>query len=212
MTLNPWRKHEPLDHAELARLLPAPGTSALPSDLHLLLEEHLMNEIQHQHSTPAASAPPRRSRRRLVYLALPTTLVALAGGAVAATTLMGSSPASEANSVRCYSAATLNAPYNGMVTTETTPATTRENISATVTAALNSCAGLWEASLIQPGKLGTPTVEPGGPLTIPSAAPGQGKVPHLTACVLDSGQAAVFPGKDRNLCQNLGLAQLTDQT
>ncbi|MET8509673.1 hypothetical protein ABZV60_34435 [Streptomyces sp. NPDC004787] len=210
MTLNLWRQYEPLDHTELARLLPAPGVPALPPDRQLLLEEHLMRETQHQ-QTPTVPAPTRHSRQRLVYLAVPATLTALAGGVIAATTLMGSSPASQANSVRCYSAASLSAEYSRTSITETTAGISPADISATVTAAANACAGLWEASLIQPGKAGTPTVQPGGPLTIPPAKPGQGKVPLLRACVLESGEAAVFPSNDRNLCQNLGLAQLADQ-
>ncbi|MFE9500765.1 hypothetical protein [Streptomyces collinus] len=210
MTLNPWRQQEPLDHAELARLLSAPGEPVLRPDRQLLLEEHLMHEIQHQQRTPAVPAPPRHSRRRLVF-AVPTTLIALAGGAIAATTLIGSSPASETNSVRCYSAAALSAQYSRTSVAETTSGTSTADISATVAAALNACAGLWEASLVQSGKAGTPTVQPGEPLTIPPATPGQGKVPHLRACVLESGEAAVFPGTDRNLCQNLGLAQLADR-
>ncbi|MGY0060548.1 hypothetical protein ACWY4P_29080 [Streptomyces sp. LZ34] len=213
MTLNPWRRrHEPLDHAELARLLPAPGDPALPPDRHLLLGDHLMREIQHQQNTPAASAPPRRFRRRLVYFAVPGALVALAGGAVAATTLMGSSPASEPNSVRCYSAAELSAQYSDMAVAQPASGTSPADISATVSAAINACAGMWESTLIRPGKVGHPTVRPGEPLIIPSATPGQGKVPPLTACVLEGGQAAVFPGDERNLCQNLGLARLADRS
>lgn len=40
------RREESLGHAELARLLPAPGDPHLSLDRHLLLEEHLMSEIQ----------------------------------------------------------------------------------------------------------------------------------------------------------------------
>lgn len=43
------RREESLDHAELARLLPAPGDPHLSLDRHLLLEEHLMSEIQPLH-------------------------------------------------------------------------------------------------------------------------------------------------------------------
>jgi hypothetical protein len=211
MTLDPWRRHESLDHAELARLLPAPGDPALPNDRQLLLEDHLMREIQHQQNASAASTSRRRSRRRFVYFVVPGFLLALAGGAVAATTLMGSSPASEPNSVRCYSEAELSAEHSSMGMAEPVSGTSPADISATVSAAINACAGLWESTLLQPGKVGRPTVQPGEPLIIPSATPGQGKVPFLTACVLESGEAAVFPGNERHLCQNLGLAQLADR-
>ncbi|MEV7521331.1 hypothetical protein [Streptomyces sp. NPDC091371] len=211
MTLNPWRRQEPLDHAELARLLPAPGDPALPQDRRLLLEEHLMREIRQEQPTPDASTPPRRSRKRLVYYAVPGALLALAGGALAATTLLGSSPASEPNSVRCFIAADLTAHYNNVSMAEPAEGPPPGDISATVSAAVGACAGLWEAGLMPPGSMASPTARPGEPLVIPSGTPGQGRVPLLTACVLESGEAAVFPGDGRNLCQNLGLAQLTDR-
>ncbi|MEU1406432.1 CU044_5270 family protein [Streptomyces sp. NPDC005728] len=80
------RREESLDHAELARLLPAPGDPHLSLDRHLLLEEHLMNEIQH---TAPAPAPSRRPARRLLLIGVPVTAAALAG-AFAFTALTGS--------------------------------------------------------------------------------------------------------------------------
>ncbi|MET8640012.1 CU044_5270 family protein [Streptomyces sp. NPDC004675] len=80
------RREEPLDHAELARLLPAPGDPHLSLDRHLLLEEHLMNEIQ---SSAPAPAPPRRAARRVLLIGVPVTAAALAG-AFAVTMLTGS--------------------------------------------------------------------------------------------------------------------------
>lgn len=57
MTLNPWRRQEPLDDAELARLLPAPGDPALPHDRQLLIEEQLMREIQQGTPQPPRQRP-----------------------------------------------------------------------------------------------------------------------------------------------------------
>lgn len=212
MTLNPWRRPEPPDRAELAGLLPAPGDPALPPDRRLLLEEHLMREIRHD-DTPATSTPSTATRptrrRRGVYLAASGGLMALAGGAVAATTLMGSSPASE-DSVRCYSAASLSALFNSTSTAEPVSGAPAADNGVTVAGAIERCAGLWAAGLVEPGKVGHPTVPPGGQLVIPSAVPGEGKVPPLTACVLESGEAAVFPGGKNKLCQSLGLARLVD--
>ncbi|MEV5771227.1 CU044_5270 family protein [Streptomyces antimycoticus] len=70
------RRDEPLDDAELARVLPAPGDPHLSLDRQLLLEEHLMNEIQ---STAPAPAPSRRPARRVLLIGVPVTAAALAG-------------------------------------------------------------------------------------------------------------------------------------
>ncbi|MFD6587532.1 CU044_5270 family protein [Streptomyces anulatus] len=47
------RREEPLDHAELTRLLPAPGDPELSSDRLNRLEEHLMTEIRNRTSDTA---------------------------------------------------------------------------------------------------------------------------------------------------------------
>ncbi|MFF0198327.1 CU044_5270 family protein [Streptomyces anulatus] len=52
------RREEPLDHAELARLLPAPGDPELSSDRLNGLEEHLMTEIRNLTSDTAPDASP----------------------------------------------------------------------------------------------------------------------------------------------------------
>ncbi|WP_121704312.1 CU044_5270 family protein [Streptomyces sp. E5N298] len=76
MTRRTSRRQEPLDDAKLSRLLPAPGDPQLSPDRHLLLEEHLMNEIQR---TAPAPAPPRRVVRRALLIGVPVTAAALAG-------------------------------------------------------------------------------------------------------------------------------------
>ncbi|MGW4382385.1 CU044_5270 family protein [Kitasatospora sp. NPDC004531] len=75
MIRNPRRRGEPLDHAELARLLPAPADPRLAADRRHLLEEHLMNEI-HRSDTATAPAPARRPLRRAVLIAAPVAAAA----------------------------------------------------------------------------------------------------------------------------------------
>lgn len=70
------RREESLDPAELARLLPAPGDPHLSLDRHLLLEEHLMNEIR---PTAIAPTPSRRPARRVLLIGVPATAAAVAG-------------------------------------------------------------------------------------------------------------------------------------
>ncbi|MFF0478310.1 CU044_5270 family protein [Streptomyces sp. NPDC004284] len=70
-----WKRTEPLDHAELARLLPAPSAPPLPDGRQSQLEEHLLNEIR----TPApAPAAPARPVRRALLIGAPVTAAALA--------------------------------------------------------------------------------------------------------------------------------------
>ncbi|MGC5535613.1 CU044_5270 family protein [Streptomyces sp. SR-10] len=95
------RREEPLDHAELARLLPAPGDPELSSARLNGLEEHLMTEIRSRTSDTASDtapdtstgAPPagahaggraprpaRRSGRRPVLVGAAAALVLAAAG------------------------------------------------------------------------------------------------------------------------------------
>ncbi|MFJ8431450.1 CU044_5270 family protein [Kitasatospora sp. NPDC094019] len=82
------RSTEPLDHAELARLLPAPADPRLAADRQDLLEEYLMSEIQQPDAAPAAT-PARRPLRRAVLFATP---VAAAAAALAVVVTLGGSP------------------------------------------------------------------------------------------------------------------------
>ncbi|MFJ6776106.1 CU044_5270 family protein [Kitasatospora sp. NPDC091257] len=75
MIRNSRRRTEPLDHAELARLLPAPADPQLAASRQDLLEEHLMSEIHRPDHAPAAS-PGRRPLRRTVLFAAPVAAAA----------------------------------------------------------------------------------------------------------------------------------------
>ncbi|WP_369275955.1 hypothetical protein AB5J55_43915 [Streptomyces sp. R11] len=77
MIFHPWRRQEPLDHTELARLLPAPGDPVLSDDRQRLLEDFLMNNV----TDPPLTRP---NRRLAVRIAAPVALAAaLAGTALA---------------------------------------------------------------------------------------------------------------------------------
>ncbi|MEV0493924.1 hypothetical protein [Streptomyces atratus] len=56
MNRTPWRRQEPLDHVELARLLPVPGDPEPSRGRLTKLEEHLVSEIQ-QHAERRAEPP-----------------------------------------------------------------------------------------------------------------------------------------------------------
>ncbi|GAA1391255.1 hypothetical protein GCM10009639_20940 [Kitasatospora putterlickiae] len=75
MIRNPRRRNEPLDHAELARLLPAPADPRLAADRQDLIEEFLMNEIHRSDRDPAPS-PARRPLRRAALIAAPVAAAA----------------------------------------------------------------------------------------------------------------------------------------
>lgn len=105
MNRTPWRRRrEPLDHVELAGLLPAPGDPELPHGRMTMLEEHLMNEIQQAQAarttaesetrpgmesgpqpvgwapSPASGRSPRGGRR-LVLIGAAVAVAVLAGAA-----------------------------------------------------------------------------------------------------------------------------------
>ncbi|MFD8095186.1 CU044_5270 family protein [Streptomyces malaysiensis] len=92
MNTAPRRRDQPVDHQDLAELLPAPGRPVLRRDRHRVLREHLMehitNETIHSQSGTTSASPvppaPRRPGRRLVLIAAPLALAAVVGmGAVA---------------------------------------------------------------------------------------------------------------------------------
>ncbi|MEW1832432.1 CU044_5270 family protein [Streptomyces sp. NPDC088196] len=91
MNTNPLRREQPLDHHELAELLPAPGRPVLAQDRHRVLREHLMQHITREHesiheqsATTTTASRPSPVRRRLVLVAAPLALAAVVGLGVVA--------------------------------------------------------------------------------------------------------------------------------
>lgn len=191
--------------------LMAPLDPASPqriSDARLDMEAPPVEEILRRAHSATPSARPARfaraawSRKRVLRWAVPGGLAVLAGGVVAATALLGSSPASVHNEVRCYSVGRLADDVHQYTdtTVASAPGQAQPDNAGRVGAALDSCSALWRIGLIQPGKIVTDAA------TMPSDQP----VPHLAACVLTSGEAAVLPGDDHT-CANLGLPRLADR-
>lgn len=142
--------------------------------------------------------PVTRNRRRLALrLGIPVGVGLLAGGAVAATFLQASTPATLRNMVRCYSVGQLST--NTLQYTDTSMASSpghpATDESASAAAAVSACSGLWQNGFIRPGAIGQ-----GNSSAVRT-------VPRLVACVLPSGEAAVLPGNART-CRDLGLPDL----
>lgn len=141
-------------------------------------------------------------RRRTVRWGA-AALALAAAGSIAAVNLRHDAPAAATGMVRCFSVNhQTDDPHQytdtSMPASANGPAT---DPSATAASAVGACSGLWQIGLIQPGAV------------VPDAAssPGTHPVPGLVACVLDGGQAAVFPG-DAQTCHALGLPQLTSRS
>lgn len=142
--------------------------------------------------------PAARSRRRLALrLGLPVAIGLAAGGAVAATFLASSAPATIRNEVRCYSVGQLSNDTRQYTDTAmaSSPGHPATDGSASAAAAIGACSGLWQSGFIRPGIIGAPQDQ------------GLHPAPRLVACVLGNGEAAVLPGNART-CQDLGLPDL----
>ncbi|MFJ5094601.1 CU044_5270 family protein [Streptomyces sp. NPDC088557] len=100
MTRKFWKRTEPLDHpeldhAELARLLPAPSAPRMTPDRQLLFEEHLLNEIRTSAPGAKAGAPVRPARpvRRALLIGVPVTAAALTAVFAVGALTQGGGPA-----------------------------------------------------------------------------------------------------------------------
>jgi len=162
--------------------LPAQYRAALRS----MLSELVVTEGK------AVSRPRTRPRRRYVLASAATAVVVGAGGAFAYSALRPSRPVTDKSNARCYSEATYRPGENfpGTTVAEPDSATAKGQVGV----ALDHCAALWRAGILQPGV----------PTAIHNPAPIQYPVPDLVACVLPDGRAAIFPGL-AGTCQRLGL-------
>jgi hypothetical protein len=147
--------------------------------------------------TASASRPaaPYRPRSRILIGGVAAITLVGGGGAIALSQL-GSSSVSDRQSARCYSEASYSPGDKFPGTTIGQPNSATG--SGQVDSAIEVCAALWRAGILQPG--------------VPTAVPRPDKaaypVPQLVACVLPDGRAAVFPGAP-GLCLQMNLAAAT---
>jgi hypothetical protein len=129
------------------------------------------------------------ARRRIIF---GIVIFAIVGSAAAGITLLRSSPVTDRSSARCYTVSELGSG-------ETFSGTTIHALGlpgslAQVDNAIATCSDLWRGGFLVSGK---PTMQRPPP---DSVYP----VPHLVACTLPDGRAAVFPGSE-DTCAQLGL-------
>jgi hypothetical protein len=150
-------------------------------------------------STPAA-----RPRRRLLAVAsVGAGTVLVVGGVAAAGSLLSARSADVHDSARCYSAVSSDFGDGFPGTTVALAATPGHPAADVPSQVLDLCSSVWAAGLLGPdgGQVSAAKDQKSGTL------PTDGPVPALAACVLPSGEAAVFPGPP-DTCASLGLAPL----
>lgn len=135
------------------------------------------------------AASPLRRRRLLVVGAL--VAVGLTGGtAAAAYSTLAPQHAPQRNSARCYATVSRDT-GDGFPGTTVGIAAPKQGARPQVPPlALQTCAELWQRGFLTPAGFKAPS----GPLGPDGLPPANHRVPALVACVLHSGQVAVFPG------------------
>jgi hypothetical protein len=157
-------------------------------------------------STNLAPQRLRKRRPRLFVLSIVTGLGLTGVTAAAAYTYLAPRSASVHDSARCYSSVSTATGGHFPGTTIGVAHVVGLPKQDTAVEALQDCAGLWQRGFLTAKGYAAPDV-PKGPDGLP---PADQPVPPLVACVLRSGQAAVFPGP-ATVCAQLGLPLLSTQ-
>jgi hypothetical protein len=169
-------------------LIPAerPLPSGSAHERQLRLQEHVGRSLR------STGRRRRAVHATIVAAAASTVLVA---GTAAAYVAFREASTPVVDQTRCYTRASLAGGdgFAGTTVGKARPAAGQRLDEA----AVELCAPLWAQGILRLGS--TQIGAPGAP-----AQP----VPELTACVLDSGVAAVFPGPS-DVCARLGLPRLT---
>lgn len=163
-------------------------------------DKHLLGELVR---ASTSDSPPRAkrhlglSRRAFLIVAIAGGLVT-GGGVAAAVVVLQSQNPTVRDVARCYSEVSSNF-SSSFPGTEVTIAplivgSTNTDVPSQV---ISLCSASWRLGFARPA--------PGAP-----ASSGNNPVPSLIACVLPSGEAAVFPG-DAATCTKLGLSLMSPQ-
>jgi hypothetical protein len=173
-----------------------------------LPELELPDSVRHRHlaalalltQPPAAPVRPvRRLRRVGVTVGVSAFAAAAIGVGVAASTGAFDSPVGNHNTAHCYTTTELGRSDNhndfGVAVSAGDPHATGDAAAQ----AMDICSNQWAI-----GRFSTTTP------TFPDYASGPAThpVPVLTACVLDNGEVAIFPGTPKT-CISLGLGNTT---
>jgi hypothetical protein len=143
----------------------------------------------------------RRHRRPAMAGAFVAGGALLATGTAYAVDALSPQPATVHDIAYCYPSASLDGPRSG-VAVATVPGQPPADVASN---AIRLCEGVWRLGGVQ--KFGPPDAD--GYVTMPTPDPNV-TVPHMVACVLPSGEAAVFPG-DAGTCGSLDLPPLEQQ-
>ena len=149
----------------------------------------------------SAGQSSRRVRRPRVVIVTTLAALGVSGASVAAAyTVLAPQTATVHDSARCYSSVSSNtgSKFPGTTIAAAQPAGGSPADSAAT--AMGVCAGLWERGFLTTAGFAAPDVALGPD----GQPPAVHAVPQLVACVLKSGQVAVFPGASTT-CGQLGL-------
>lgn len=152
-----------------------------------------------------SAGPSTRIVRRPRFLIVATLAgLGISGASVAAAyTVLAPRAATVHDSARCYSSVSSNTGSKFPGATVSAAQPTGGSPADSAATALGVCAGLWQRGFLTAAGFAAPNVALDSDGLPPAIYP----VPPLVACVLKSGQVAVFPG-DASSCGRLGLPTL----
>jgi len=173
-----------------------PPTRSLPDDTARAMQAQLEHFVLTDRARPRRRPPAWWGRRGFMAGLLVGIVTVGSGGTALALVLLHPRPVTQHGYARCYTTATYETGsiFPGSEIAEADSPTQAGRVSN----ALDSCAALWRAGILQAGSP-EPIVSPGGSVFA---------VPALVGCTLPDGSAAVFPGGPQ-ACASNGLAAET---